>query len=184
MCTIIQKDRNYREGLFELQITYDKIKSKAIKIGANSFNLNSYVYYDSAKYFTLALDTYITSDSILSANEEKRAANTLYVFPDARCYASKDKFSFSFNRLQVKLLFGEYFMYYIKNGESVLLTKMHAQKNISWKPDQRPFFLSSAGLIIAPFQKGSLADEDNDFGELLTSTLFKKPVTLAAVTNK
>jgi hypothetical protein len=178
--TITQKYRNYHHGLFDLRITYDKINSKAIKMGANSFKLNKYVYYDSAKYFTLALDTYISSDSILSANEEKREANTLYVFPDANNYSSKGKFSFTFNRVHVNLLFGEYFMYNIKNGESVLLAKGDAQKKISWKPDQRPIFLSFTGLSILPFQKGNFAYEASDFGEVLMSTLFKKPVTVAA----
>jgi hypothetical protein len=159
---------------------YWKLQLRARKMGVNAFKLNSFFYSDSSKFMSITLDTYFASDNELLNIKSKKEQNVLYVLPAYPRYLPEDNYSFKLNGVTIKLEYRQYFKYWLKIGEKVLLSKGNSDEHFLGKPNQTSIFLSFSGCCVfnPPLLTGTFNYEENGFGELLINTIFKTPITL------
>ncbi len=168
----------------EIDKLYDAIRSRAQKMGANAFKLNSFKRNDSLNKFILILDTYYGTDAALLLNFNNHEKNVVYIFGDVE--RSGKSYSFKIDNKKTEIKGGTYFRYQNKEGQEVKINKggfTGATLWIKWKENKPASFLTLTGFALGgggPVQPGQVGGSFNtgrisyingNLGHLLVSIL-------------
>jgi hypothetical protein len=169
-----------------IETLYDKVKDKALKMGANAYRFGSYQPGDSARPSVLQLDCYYGQDTVLSQNAGNREKNVVYIFASTR--PSDKSSSFKIGNSKKELAGGVYLRHPIDTGQEVKISKggmMGAAMWIRWQQDRPATFLTLTGLGLAEtpftpgqvnvgFTLGRISYMDDNLGCLLALVLKKE----------
>ena len=166
---------------------FRSIKMNALKIGANCFKLNNFKP-DTDMTFTLILDTYYASDSLLNINFQNCEKNSIYIFGINEFNYSE--FSFYYNNIEKTFNSGEYFKISLQEGDVVKIKKGNSiggKVKIKYFENNPSKFYIITGYEISPgikylkpdghmdfyFKTGSVNNFDPNLGHLL-SLIYKR----------
>lgn len=160
------------------------IRIQAVKMGANCFKLKSFTRNDTTSAMTLILETYYATERQIELTSEMHEKNVIYIISD-------DKFNdkihtFQLNGEKIRLKSGNYFKYYLKVGEEVIINKGGfggTTMRINWQTNKTPDFLTITGFAFADpspfpsqgasvrFTTGKIHYLTTNLGLLLSNTL-------------
>ena len=181
VATIKATGRNKKEYISSL---YFAIMEKAKTMGANSFRMHSFLFNDSSKIYSLSLDTYFSTDSLLQQNFELHEKNMVFIFGDEKI-DGKETQSFKVNGLMKNIKSGTYYREELREGNELKITKGRITGMtvwLNWKPKRQSAFYTltgfglggstvPAGVIGMSFNTGRLTNIDGNLGTLLTQIL-------------
>lgn len=130
------------------QAAYFSIQEQAIKMGANSFRLNTHNRNDSTNTLKLILDTYYGSDSAKMINFGHHEETAVIIFGDEDPNGDKIH-SLKVNGKKKEFKSGTYFKYVLKEGEEVKINKGGISGMTMWfnyKKGSKATHLTMTGL--------------------------------------
>lgn len=118
VASIQAKDRDRKEIIESM---YFAIREQAIKLGANSFRLNSFTRDTLDSEAFLVLDCYFATDEILNINRSLREVNAVFLFGEERKDSKSMKVDVNKEEKEIKA--GTYLKYVLNENEELLLSK-------------------------------------------------------------
>jgi hypothetical protein len=163
----------------DIRILYDKIRTKALKLGGNSFGIQDYKKIGDPKEYTLTLHIYHGTDSALRRNAKNHESNVVYVFGDLR--KSGDNLGFKVNDKKDEIQAGTFYRHELQEGQEVTLTKGISTFVVKREKSQSALFFildrSNAapaallGVVGLAFNFGQILPVERHFGYFLVDIL-------------
>ncbi|MCU0438534.1 MAG: hypothetical protein MUC49_11515 [Raineya sp.] len=163
----------------DIRMLYDKIRKKALKLGANSFGVQDFKRVGDSNEFTLTLHIYHGTDSALKKNAKNHESNVVYVFGDLR--KSGDNLGFKVNDKKDEIKAGSFYRQELQEGQEITLTKGISTFVVKREKSQSALFFildrSNAapavliGVVGLAFSVGQMLPVDRHLGYLLVHVL-------------
>lgn len=164
---------------------YNSIRTEAKKNGANSFKLVRVSRAEATVVGELVLDTYFSSEAVVTESSALKERNAVYVF--ASEMKSNDKTTaYKVNNERKELAGGRYVRYDLPIGSEIKISKGGISGATAWftgKEDKPAVYVSLTGMGVGPgvsptgngvgisLNSGRITPMDRGLGELLTIAL-------------
>ena len=164
-----------------LENLFDRLKSKAQKLGANAFRVDAFSVLGQQTHF--ALKVYYATDTAVKQNMQNQEKNVVYVFGDLNPVGSS--VTFKADKMNKEVRGGRFVRLLVEAGKELRLSKggiTGASMTVKAKEKEPALFLAISGFgLTAPpvyagavgigFNTGNILPLNKSFGRMLVTLL-------------